>query len=155
MTKRGTHFLVVGIVVIAAVMGSSSGAVAQPSGALVNHVQGREHYVMRDGLRIYQWEKYGENQEGTFARNGKVALLVHGGTPSGRSLYDLQIRDYSLMDFLAQNLCSGFGIPAECLLPPQLPPRIPRGEKQERDPEQQHGAIFHHEQRHTDYEIHD
>lgn len=44
-----------------------------------------------------------EDQEGAFSRNGKVALLVHGGTRSGRSLYDLQIRDYSLMDFLAQH----------------------------------------------------
>lgn len=36
-------------------------------------------------------------------RNGKVALLVHGGTWSGRPDFDLQIRDYSLMDFLAAN----------------------------------------------------
>jgi pimeloyl-ACP methyl ester carboxylesterase len=67
------------------------------------HVQGKEHYVMRDGLRIYLWEKYREDQEQSFSRGGKVVLLVHGGTRSGRSLYDLQIRDYSLMDFLAQN----------------------------------------------------
>ena len=103
MTKHGTYFLVVGIAVIVAVIGSSSGAVAQPSGTPVNHVQSKEHYVIRDGLRIYLWEKYMEDQEGAFSRNGKVALLVHGGTRSGRSLYDLQIRDYSLMDFLAQN----------------------------------------------------
>jgi pimeloyl-ACP methyl ester carboxylesterase len=73
---------------------------SSPSAALI---QGKEHYVMRDGLRIYVWEKYKEGQEATFSRTGKVALLVHGGTRSGRSLYDLQIRDYSLMDFLAQH----------------------------------------------------
>ncbi len=66
-------------------------------------IQGKEHYVMRDGLRIYLWEKHTEGDEESFSRTGKVALLVHGGQRSGRSLYDLQIRDYSLMDFLAQN----------------------------------------------------
>jgi pimeloyl-ACP methyl ester carboxylesterase len=65
--------------------------------------QGKEHYVMRDGLRIYLWEKYKESEEESFLHTGKVAFLVHGGQRSGRSLYDLQIRDYSLMDFLAQN----------------------------------------------------
>jgi pimeloyl-ACP methyl ester carboxylesterase len=102
MINRGTHFLVVGVALIAALMGSSSDGVAQPSGAPANHVQGKEHYVIRDGLSIYLWEKYMEDQEGAFSRNGKLPCL-HGGTRSGRSLYDLQIRDYSLMDFLAQN----------------------------------------------------
>src|SRR5713226_10017793 len=67
----------------------------------VNPIRGEDHYVMRDGLRIYLWEKHKAGLEGTFANNGKVALLVHGGTWSGRPLFDLQIRDYSLMDFLA------------------------------------------------------
>src|SRR6266403_2954614 len=66
-------------------------------------IQGKESYVMRDGLRIYLWEKYQEDQLQTFSRTGRVVLLVHGGSRSGRSLYDLQIRDYSLMDFLARN----------------------------------------------------
>jgi pimeloyl-ACP methyl ester carboxylesterase len=66
-------------------------------------IQQKEHYAIRDGLRIYLWEKYRADQEQSFARSGKVALLVHGGTRSGRSLYDLQVRDYSLMDFLAQH----------------------------------------------------
>jgi len=66
-------------------------------------IPGKESYVMRDGLRIYLWEKYQEDQLQTFSRTGRVVLLVHGGTRSGRSLYDLQIRDYSLMDFLARN----------------------------------------------------
>lgn len=76
---------------------------AQSSPPSAPPIQGKEHYVMREGLRIYLWEKYKEGDEGSFSRTGKVALLVHGGTRSGRSLYDLQIRDYSLMDFLAQN----------------------------------------------------
>jgi len=77
-------------------------AAPHPSTSIAS-IQNREAYVMRDGLRIYLWEKYREDQEQPFASTGKVALLVHGGTRSGRSLYDLQIRDYSLMDFLAQN----------------------------------------------------
>lgn len=66
-------------------------------------VRGEEHYVTRDGIRIYLWEKYLPGEIGSFAQTAKVVLLVHGGTRSGRSLYDLQIRDYSLMDFLAQH----------------------------------------------------
>jgi pimeloyl-ACP methyl ester carboxylesterase len=80
-----------------------SGSAAAQQSAATNLIRGKEHYVMRDGLRIYLWEKYRRDREGSFSHTGKVALLVHGGTRSGRSLYDLQIRDYSLMDFLAQN----------------------------------------------------
>jgi len=63
----------------------------------------REHYALRDGLRIYLWEKYAEASAGDFSRTEKVVLLVHGATWSGRPDFDLQIRDYSLMDFLARN----------------------------------------------------
>jgi hypothetical protein len=77
-------------------------AAAQRS-AVTNQIRGQEHYVIRDGLRIYLWEKYRRDREGSFSNTGKVALLVHGGARSGRSIYDLQLRDYSLMDFLAQN----------------------------------------------------
>jgi pimeloyl-ACP methyl ester carboxylesterase len=66
-------------------------------------IQGKEHYVIRNGLRIYLWEKFRQGQEGAFSHTGKVVLLVHGGVRSGRPLFDLQIRDYSLMDFLASN----------------------------------------------------
>ena len=66
-------------------------------------IRGEEHYVVSDGLRIYLWEKYKAGAESTSAVSGKVALLVHGGTWSGRPDFDLQIRDYSLMDFLARN----------------------------------------------------
>jgi pimeloyl-ACP methyl ester carboxylesterase len=85
------------------ILSSGQTSASQSSGARVAPVQKREAYVMRDGLRIYLWEKYREDQEQSFSRTGKVVLLVHGGTRSGRSIYDLQIRDYSLMDFLAQN----------------------------------------------------
>lgn len=64
---------------------------------------GKEHYAVRDNLKIYLWEKYQKNFEKDFARTGKIVLLVHGATWSGRPDFDLQIRDYSLMDFLARN----------------------------------------------------
>jgi len=67
-------------------------------------IRGEEHYAMRDGLRIYLWEKHStELKKESLLSSGKVALLVHGGTWSGRPDFDLQIRDYSLMDFLAKN----------------------------------------------------
>ncbi len=71
------------------------------SGALP--IVGAAHFARRDGLRIYLWEKHKAGLVGSFAASGKVALLVHGGTWSGRPDFDLQIRDYSLMDFLANN----------------------------------------------------
>jgi pimeloyl-ACP methyl ester carboxylesterase len=75
----------------------------QSHAAVEHRILGEEHYAMRDGLRIYLWEKRTEGRQGTFSRSGKVVLLVHGGTWSGRPDFDLQIRDYSLMDFLAKN----------------------------------------------------
>jgi hypothetical protein len=53
---------------------------AQNPSSAAEPIQTKEHYVMRDGLRIYLWEKHKQSQDGTFARSGKVALLVHGGT---------------------------------------------------------------------------
>jgi len=68
-----------------------------------NPISASAHYALRDGLRIYLWEKHKAGMEDYSAKSGKVALLVHGGTWSGRPDFDLQIRDYSLMDLLATN----------------------------------------------------
>ncbi len=76
---------------------------SQKPEADTNPIRGEEHYAVRDGLRIYLWEKHKAGLESTFASSNKIALLVHGGTFSGRPDFDLQIRDYSLMDFLAKN----------------------------------------------------
>jgi pimeloyl-ACP methyl ester carboxylesterase len=75
----------------------------QSHAAVEDRIRGEEHYAVRDGLRIYLWEKRIEGSQSTFSRSGKVVLLVHGGTWSGRPDFDLQIRDYSLMDLLAKN----------------------------------------------------
>jgi pimeloyl-ACP methyl ester carboxylesterase len=66
-------------------------------------VPGKSHFALRDGLRIHLWQKCLPGQEAAAAQAGKVALLIHGSTYSGRPDFDLQIRDYSLMDFLARN----------------------------------------------------
>jgi pimeloyl-ACP methyl ester carboxylesterase len=64
---------------------------------------GKEHYALSNGLKIYLWEKYHKDYDKTFKQSRKIVLLVHGKTWSGRPDFDLQIRDYSLMDFLARN----------------------------------------------------
>jgi len=83
--------------------GDSHKRTSQIPAAATNVISGQEHYAIRDGLRIYLWEKHKAGLEDTFGVRGKVALLVHGGTWSGRPDFDLQIRDYSLMDVLAMN----------------------------------------------------
>src|SRR4029077_15504483 len=103
--QRTFSFLVLVLASCAIVPAADDGGVPEISrekGAGANPIRGEEHYVMRDGLRIYLWEKHKAGLEVTFANNGKVALLVHGGTWSGRPLFDLQIRDYSLMDFRSE-----------------------------------------------------
>jgi pimeloyl-ACP methyl ester carboxylesterase len=66
-------------------------------------VVGHDHFALRDGMRIHLWQKCLSGRESAAAERGKVALLIHGGTWSGRPDFDLQIRDYSFMDFLARN----------------------------------------------------
>src|ERR1700741_1589352 len=83
--------------------GNSPEHASQKQDAAANPISGNAHYALRDGLRIYLWEKHKAGLEDSFAISGKVALLVHGGTWSGRPDFDLQIRDYSLMDLLATN----------------------------------------------------
>ena len=82
---------------------NTPGVDSEKHNAATNPISGKEHYALRDGLRIYLWEKYKTGSQDSFARSGKIALLVHGGTWSGRPDFDLQIRDYSLMDLLAAN----------------------------------------------------
>ncbi len=82
---------------------ASPPGIASEKKAATNPISGKAHYALRDGLRIYLWEKYKAGSEDSFGKSGKIALLVHGGTWSGRPDFDLQIRDYSLMDLLATN----------------------------------------------------
>jgi pimeloyl-ACP methyl ester carboxylesterase len=79
------------------------GSCPAQAGGSTRTIVGKEHYVMSNGLKVYLWEKYQRGLRPTFARSNNIVLLVHGATWSGRPDFDLQIRDYSLMDFLARN----------------------------------------------------
>lgn len=77
--------------------------VAQDGAISKGAIIGKDHYVTSNGLKVYLWEKFQRKFEKSFAGSNKIVLLVHGATWSGRPDFDLQIRDYSLMDFLARN----------------------------------------------------
>jgi pimeloyl-ACP methyl ester carboxylesterase len=80
-------------------------------------ITGTEHWVASDGLKLFVWEKRlatsnhtGERPQPSPATlqtpsgaRQSVALLVHGATYSGPTVYDVQApsKNYSLMDHLA------------------------------------------------------
>ena len=104
ISRAGAIALALVLLHWAAVRASNSpGSAPEDHAAATNPISGKAHYALRDGLRIYLWEKYKAGLEDSFGISGKIALLVHGGTWSGRPDFDLQIRDYSLMDSLATN----------------------------------------------------
>lgn len=66
--------------------------------AAEDDVASREHWVDRDGFRLYVWEKFVGSPEGK-----PVVVLAHGSGTAGRESFDLQMPgDYSLMDLLAR-----------------------------------------------------
>jgi len=95
--------IVISLLLPFALVGQVESSAQHHGEARPDRIQGKEHYFFRDGLRIYLWEKYKGTVDEMASSTGKVALLVHGGVRSGRPLFDLQIRDYSLMDFLAEH----------------------------------------------------
>jgi len=69
-------------------------------GTATGDVVGAEHWVGRDGLRLYLWEKCQSSHA-----NKPVVVLAHGSATAGRESFDLQAPgkpSYSLMDFLAK-----------------------------------------------------
>jgi pimeloyl-ACP methyl ester carboxylesterase len=64
-----------------------------------NGINGMEHWVEHDGIRLYIWEKCQGNPS-----EKPVIVLAHGSATAGRESFDLQVPgqpSYSLMDFLA------------------------------------------------------
>ena len=61
-------------------------------------VKGTEHWVIRSGHRIHVWRKNSDKPSSA----DKVTLLVHGGTYSGQTDFDVQVsgKNFSLMDHL-------------------------------------------------------
>lgn len=71
---------------------------AAPSGP--QQVAGVEHWVEREGIKLYVWEKY----VGSPADKGLI-VLAHGSATAGKESFDLQVPgkpSYSLMDYLAR-----------------------------------------------------
>lgn len=63
-------------------------------------VQGTQHWVVQEGLRLFIWEKYQGSPQGK-----PVLVLAHGSATAGRESFDLKVPghpEYSLMDFLAR-----------------------------------------------------
>lgn len=63
-------------------------------------VLGTQHWVARDELRLFVWEKFKGNSQ-----DKPVVVLAHGSATAGRETFDLQVPGhpgYSLMDFLAR-----------------------------------------------------
>lgn len=63
-------------------------------------VQGTQHWVLQDALRLFLWEKCQGTPQGK-----PVLVLAHGSATAGRESFDLKVPgrpEYSLMDFLAK-----------------------------------------------------
>lgn len=99
--KGGGRMMAAGSILIMVIL--SAGFMQAQKTMTNNGILGKDHFVKSNGLKVYLWEKYHKNYAKTFAKTNKVVLLVHGATWTGRPDFDLQIRDYSLMDFLAKN----------------------------------------------------
>jgi pimeloyl-ACP methyl ester carboxylesterase len=73
----------------------AAGAVA----AAPPQISSAEHWVEKDGIKIYLWEKYAGSPSGK-----GIVVLAHGSATAGKESFDLQVPSkgsYSLMDFLA------------------------------------------------------
>ena len=71
---------------------------------------GKSHFVERDGQRVHVWEKLPDGWKAEPKAVRRVAVFVHGATWSGRPDFDLQIRDYSVMDHFVQNGWGAYSI---------------------------------------------
>jgi pimeloyl-ACP methyl ester carboxylesterase len=83
------------LVVVAFTIGCLTTRVAE-----AQEIVGVEHWVTRDGIKLYVWEKYTKSPAGT-----SIAVLAHGPATAGKESFDLQVPgkpSYSLMDFLAR-----------------------------------------------------
>jgi pimeloyl-ACP methyl ester carboxylesterase len=63
-------------------------------------VASHEHWIEKDGIKIYLWEKYSGSPSGK-----SIVVLAHGSATAGKESFDLQVPSkdsYSLMDFLSR-----------------------------------------------------
>jgi pimeloyl-ACP methyl ester carboxylesterase len=62
-------------------------------------ISSAEHWVEKDAIKLYLWEKYAGTPQGK-----RIVVLAHGSATAGKESFDLQVPtkgSYSLMDFLA------------------------------------------------------
>lgn len=67
----------------------------------------KEHWVSSGGEKIYLREKY---TNVTGLGDDRVVLFVHGATFPGESTFDVNLRDYSWMEFLAKRGLDAFAL---------------------------------------------
>jgi pimeloyl-ACP methyl ester carboxylesterase len=63
-------------------------------------ISSAEHWVEKDAIKLYLWEKYAGTPQGK-----RIVVLAHGSATAGKESFDLQVPtkgSYSLMDFLAR-----------------------------------------------------
>jgi len=75
-------------------------AILSTAASSAQEVSGVEHWVEREGIKLYVWEKY----VGSPAGKGLI-VLAHGSATAGKESFDLQVPgkpSYDLMDFLAR-----------------------------------------------------
>src|SRR3954464_9979165 len=78
---------------LAVLVAAADAIAAQPQ------VSSAEHWIEKDGIKIYLWEKFAGTAQGK-----PVVVLAHGSATAGKESFDLQVPtkgSYSLMDFLA------------------------------------------------------
>ena len=77
------------------------GLVAAKASAEGKALKSHEHVTERAGVKIALYEKWAPGEEAKWKQNGKVVLLVHGATWSGRCTFD-PAPGYSMMDAFAE-----------------------------------------------------
>src|SRR5436853_7106232 len=59
---------------------------AQAGAAQQTAVDSKEHWVEKDGIKIYLWEKYAGAPAGK-----SIVVLAHGSATAGKESFDLQV----------------------------------------------------------------
>ena len=93
-----------------ALAGAATLAVQTAAPGASERLDGRAHFALRDGQRIHVWEKVADDFASKPADERRVVVFIHGATWSGRPDFDLQIRDYSVMDHFARAGWDAFAV---------------------------------------------
>jgi pimeloyl-ACP methyl ester carboxylesterase len=67
-------------------------------------------FAQRDGQHIHVWEKVAEGWHDEPPPVRRAVVFMHGATWSGRPDFDLQVRDYSVMDHFARHGWAAYAV---------------------------------------------